>query len=62
MIEFRTKKPEFKFLINGTVEISFTTDKSILKAFDNIDQEKDLTVQIKEFRKKRSLSQKRSFF
>ena len=57
MIEFKTKKPEFKFLINGMVEISFTTNKSILKSFGNIDEDKDLTVQVKEYRQKRSLSQ-----
>lgn len=57
MIEFRTKKPEFKFLVNGMVEISFTTDKSILKQFNDVKDDKELTVQVKEYRQKRSLSQ-----
>lgn len=57
MIEFKTNKPEFKFLINGKVEISFQTNKSILKDFDNIKDDKELVVQIKEYRQKRSLSQ-----
>lgn len=57
MIEFRTKKPEFKFLVNGKVEISFTTDKSILKQFNDVKDDKELTVQVKEYRQKRSLSQ-----
>lgn len=57
MIEFKTKKPEFKFLVNGKVEISFTTDKSILKQFNDVKDDKELTVQVKEYRQKRSLSQ-----
>lgn len=57
MIEFRTNKPEFKFLVNGKVEISFTTDKSILKQFNDVKDDKELTVQVKEYRQKRTLSQ-----
>lgn len=57
MIKFKTKKPEFKFLVNGKVEISFTTDKSILKQFNDVKDDKELTVQVKEYRQKRSLSQ-----
>ena len=57
MIEFRANKPEFKFLVNGKVEISFTSDKSILKQFDNLKEDKELTIQVKEYRQKRSLSQ-----
>lgn len=57
MIEFRTNKPEFKFLVNGKVEISFTTDKSIIKQFQEVKDDKELMVQVKEYRQKRSLSQ-----
>ena len=57
MIEFRTKKPEFKFLVNGIVEISFKTDKAIIKQFNDVKDDKELTVQVKEYRQKRSLSQ-----
>ncbi|MCR5786970.1 MAG: hypothetical protein K6G28_04650 [Acholeplasmatales bacterium] len=57
MIEFKAKKPEIKYLINGKVEISFTTDKSVLRGFNNITDDKELTIQIKEYRQKRSLSQ-----
>lgn len=57
MIEFKTNKPEFKFLVNGKVEISFTTDKSILKQFQDVKDDKELTVQVKEYRQKRTLSQ-----
>lgn len=57
MIEFRTNKPEFKFLRNGKIELSFECDKSILKQLDNLKDDKELTVQVKEYRQKRSLSQ-----
>lgn len=57
MIEFRAKKPEFKFLMNGEVEISFTTEKSILRQLEGLKDDKELTVQVKEYRQKRSLSQ-----
>ena len=57
MIEFKTKTPEFKFLFNGLVEISFKTDKSILKQFQSLKDDKELTVQVKEYRQKRTLSQ-----
>ena len=57
MIEFKTNKPEFKFLVNGMVEISFQANKSILKDFDSIKDDKELIVQVKEYRQKRSLSQ-----
>lgn len=57
MFEFKTKKPEIKLLFNGKVEISFTCNKSILKQFESFKEDIDLTVQIKEYRRKRSLSQ-----
>ena len=57
MIEFKTNKPEFKFLVNGKVEISFTTDKSVIKQFQDVKDDKELMVQVKEYRQKRSLSQ-----
>ena len=57
MIEFRTNKPEFKFLVNGKVEISFTCEKSIIRQFEGLKDDKELTVQVKEYRQKRSLSQ-----
>lgn len=57
MIEFKANKPEFKFLVNGKVEITFTCDKSILRQFESLKDDIDLTVQVKEYRQKRSLSQ-----
>ena len=56
MIEFKTNKPEIKYLTSGKIEISFITDKSILKPFESL-KDVDLTVQVKEYRQKRSLSQ-----
>ena len=57
MIEFKANKPEFKFLVNGKVEITFTCDKSILRQFESLKDDIDLTVQVKKYRQKRSLSQ-----
>ena len=57
MIEFKAKKPDFKFLVNGKIEITFTCDKSILRQFESLKDDIDLTVQVKEYRQKRSLSQ-----
>ena len=57
MIEFRAEnKPKIAVLLNGKVEITFTAPKSILRDFDGL-QDKPLAVTVKEFRKKRSLSQ-----
>lgn len=57
MIEFKAKKPDIKFLMNGEIEISFKSEKTILKQFDGLKDDIDLTVQVKEYRQKRSLSQ-----
>ena len=57
MIEFRAeKKPKIALLLGGQVEITFTAPKSVLRAFDSL-QDKPLSVTVKEFRQKRSLSQ-----
>lgn len=57
MIEFRAEnKPKIAFLLGGQVEITFTAPKSVLRAFDGL-ADKPLTVTVKEFRQKRSLSQ-----
>lgn len=57
MIEFRAEnKPKLAVLLDGQVEITFTTQKSVLRAFDGLN-DKPLTITVKEFRKKRSLSQ-----
>lgn len=57
MIEFKTKLPEFKFLRNGKVEISFTGEKTIIAQFEGLKDDIKLLVQIKEYKQKRSLSQ-----
>lgn len=57
MIEFKTeKKPKIAVLLDEQVEITFSTKKSVLREFDGL-PDKPLTVQVKEFREKRSLSQ-----
>lgn len=57
MIEFRAEnKPKISLLLGGEVEITFTAPKSVLRAFDGL-TDKPLTVTVKEFRQKRSLSQ-----
>lgn len=57
MIEFKAEpKPKIAVLLNNQVEITFTTQKSVIKAFEGL-KDKELTITVKEFRKKRSLSQ-----
>lgn len=57
MIEFRAEnKPKIAVLLDGAVEITFTAPKSVLRQFDGL-TDKPLTVTVKEFRQKRSLSQ-----
>lgn len=58
MIEFKAENsPRVAILLNGNVEITFTASKkSALKEFDGL-QDKPLTVTVKEYRPKRSLSQ-----
>lgn len=57
MIEFKASpSPKIAVLLDGAVEITLTTTKSALKAFEGL-RDKELTVTIKEYSKKRSLSQ-----
>lgn len=57
MIEFKAEnKPKIALLTNGQIEITFNAPKSALRAFDGL-EDKPLTVTVKEFRQKRSLSQ-----
>lgn len=57
MIEFKAEnKPKIALLLDGQVEITFTAPKSVLRQFDGL-VDKPLTVTVKEFRQKRSLSQ-----
>ena len=57
MLEFKAEpKPKIALLLDGRVEITLTTTKSVLTAFEGL-TEKELSVTIKEFRPKRSLSQ-----
>ena len=57
MIEFKSQqKPRIALSLDGAVELTFTAPKTVLRAFDGL-KDKPLTVQVKEFREKRSLSQ-----
>lgn len=57
MIEFKAEiKPKIALLLDGQVEITFTTNKSVLRQFEGL-KDKPLAVMVKEFRQKRSLSQ-----
>lgn len=57
MIEFKAdKKPRIALSLDGQVELTFTAPKSVLRQIDGLN-DKPLTVQVKEFRPKRSLSQ-----
>ena len=57
MIEFKAdQKPRIALTLDNQTEITFTAPKSTLRAFDGL-KDKPLTVQVKEFREKRSLSQ-----
>lgn len=57
MIEFRAEnKPRISLTLDGQAEITFTAPKSVLRAFEGL-ADKPLTVTVKEYRQKRSLSQ-----
>ena len=57
MVEFRAEnKPKIAVLLDGQIEITFTTSKSVLRAIDGL-PDKPLAVTVKEFRQKRTLSQ-----
>lgn len=57
MIEFISdKKPKIAVLLDGDIEITFTTKRSVLRQFDGL-QDKPRTITVKDYREKRSLSQ-----
>lgn len=57
MIEFKSpNKPRIAVLLDNQVEITFTTTKSVIKAFETL-KDKELSITVKEFKPKRSLSQ-----
>lgn len=57
MIEFRASgSPKIALLLNDEVEITFKTTRGSLKELEEI-KDNDLIVSVKEFRKRRSLSQ-----
>lgn len=56
MVEFKTQKPKIAVLLNNQVEITFTANKSVIGALEGLD-DSELTVSIKKYSKKRTLSQ-----
>lgn len=57
MIEFKAEnKPKIAVLLDNRVEVTFTTDRTAIREFDGL-RDKELTVTVKEYKPKRSLSQ-----
>lgn len=57
MIEFKAEnKPRIAVLLDNRVEVTFTTDRTAIREFDGM-SDKELTVSVKEYKPKRSLSQ-----
>ena len=56
MIEFKTQKPKVALLLSDAVEVTFTAQKSVLRAFEELG-DKELIVTVKKYSKPRSLSQ-----
>lgn len=59
MIEFKSKKPKIAIDYNNPnqVEITFKADKTIANVLEQLKDDKDLTIQVKEYKEKRTLSQ-----
>lgn len=57
MIEFKAlNKPRIAITLNNKVEVTFTCERSVVRQLEGLN-DKELSVVVKEFRKKRSLSQ-----
>lgn len=58
MIEFKAQnKPKIALLLDNTVEITFITNKSAVAQLEGLKDNEELSVTVKKFSKKRSLSQ-----
>lgn len=57
MVEFQTKKPIVAILLDNTINITFKARKCDIKQFESLQDDKEYTVSIKEYSKKRSVSQ-----
>ena len=55
MVEFTTKSPELMYSPNGDLKIILTAPRNCATAFDGLPNDKELAVEIKQYRKKRSL-------
>lgn len=56
MISFNTKKPNLSISLKGTGKAEFDIPRQKLEVLDNLSNDKDYVVEIKEFRPKRSLN------
>lgn len=59
MIEFKSKKPRLAISFNNPkqIEITFVANINEAPEFENLKDDKELTIQVKEYVKKRSISQ-----
>lgn len=63
MIEFKTGvAPEIMFAANGDLKIVFTASRAYAKQFESLPKGKDLAIQIKEYRKRRSIDANNYFW
>ena len=62
MIEFRSQKPRLSINLDGTITATFTTARANLQALDGLPIDKELTVTVKEYRPKRTLTQNAYFW
>ena len=63
MVEFKTNSaPEIMFAANGDLKVIFTAPRVYAKQFDSLPVGKELAVQVKEYRKKRSLDANNYFW
>lgn len=57
MIEFKTRNPKMMLTLDGKLEVTFTTtEKSAISTLQGL-KDKDLVICIKEYKKRRSVSQ-----
>lgn len=63
MIEFKTSEaPEIMFTASGELKVILTAPRIYAKQFDSLPKGKDLAVQIKEYRKRRSIDANNYFW
>lgn len=56
MIEFKANKPKIAILLNNQIEVTFTAQKSLINDLEAL-EDKEYTITVKKYSKRRSLSQ-----